>query len=185
MYIIFASFADASERTFERRYNVTLHEEISPTTNKEFLRVLKEATSRDVIVVDIDSPGGMVTVLNEYTKLINEKDLYIIATVRQGNLAASCAAVLLNIADKQVVEPTATVLFHLPFIPLETVKYGIQFFRDADYSEDFTEDHMYLSMDEILKEGDDWNSYLMGHDIIYTGEEYMDLYEEVYHDSTS
>jgi len=79
----------------------------------EFKRAVKGLKATDTLHLTIRSSGGYVPAMKQIIKEIIKTDARIIMEVR--GFAYSAAASILCFADAVLIDPTDTVMFHLPY----------------------------------------------------------------------
>src|SRR5690349_11023893 len=108
--ILFGLLSLATFSAFAQEYNTSLNTIIEDETVADTVQALRTAREGDVVYINITSPGGSVTSMEQVIKAMKETKALTIARVTK--YAASAAAMIATKADILQVNPEALILFH-------------------------------------------------------------------------
>lgn len=156
--IVCATLAKAED------YNYNLNTSIEQTNTYGLEKMLDNAKSGDVILLNIDSGGGSLNTTMRIVEKMSKSKAKVSCTVNK--LAASGAAVILMQCNSISVGEKAIVLFHTPYVPVSTL-YGVLPYRELMVTSDFAD---YLNRNFCFRDAIGQNVYekfLMGGDITF------------------
>lgn len=88
------------------------------SNNKQFNHVIKtliDAKPGDIIIINIDSPGGYVSLMHELITAMNFSQAQVICRIDKGKHAYSAAAMFITMCKNKQVNDSADIMFHMPY----------------------------------------------------------------------
>ncbi len=157
-----------SKSFVSNEYNLYLHGEISHNADEylEHFAVYHQATSDDLIRLWIQSPGGSVSVGDQYIKHMKRCPAPIVAVIGMGT--ASEATAISLAADEWEVDEMSTFLVH----GFSYGAYGheAQVYNTATFNKKLNEKSLRLTYSGFLNE-EEIQEALKGVDLLFDGEE--------------
>lgn len=153
-----ATLAKAEDFTYN------LNTTIEQTNTHGLEKMLDSAKSGDVILLNINSGGGSLTTTARIVEKMRNSKAKVSCTVDK--LAASGAAVILMQCNSISVGEKAMILFHTPYVPVDTA-HGLLPYRELMMTSDFAD---YLNRNFCFRDAIGQNVYekfLMGGDIVF------------------
>lgn len=95
--------------SFAATYTARVSGVMEYSSLSDLRNTLRKAGKGDTVIININSPGGLVDAYLGAVRFINGE--YIIAKVH--GRADSCAAFLMMRANKRVIDPGSNILFHV------------------------------------------------------------------------
>lgn len=157
-----------SKSFVSNEYNLYLHGEISHNADEylEHFAVYHQATGEDLIRLWIQSPGGSVSVGDQYIKHMKRCQAPIVAVIGMGT--ASEATAISLAADEWEVDEMSTFLVH----GFSYGAYGheAQVYNTATFNKKLNEKSLRLTYSGFLTE-EEIQEALKGVDLLFDGEE--------------